>query len=202
MLGRRAPELRDHVGINAHAAAEHTRIDLGLPAAPLLPHRPQVMDRFLDASLLGYTRLGFVHRIDAPPSERMDGRTVVVTGATSGLGRATATALAGLGANVIGVARDEVRADLVRDAIVAKFPDARVRFELADVSCMADVVALATRLEREPAIHVLVNNAGVLENTRRVTARASSSPSPRTYSGTTCSPKRSCRSSLRLRPRA
>ncbi len=169
LLGRCVPELRDHVGINAHATRDHTRIDLGLPAPPSVPHRASVIDRFLDTSLLGYTRLGFVYRIEAPPRERMEGRTVVVTGATSGLGRATATALAGLGANVIGVARDAGRADAVRKEIVAKFAGARVRFELADVSCMAEVVALAARLEREPAIHVLVNNAGVLENTRRVT---------------------------------
>ena len=41
-----------------------------------------MIDRFLDTSLLGYTRLGFVYRIEAPPRERMEGRTVVVTGAT------------------------------------------------------------------------------------------------------------------------
>src|SRR3954451_13308003 len=68
-------------------------------------------DRLFDASLLGYTRLGYAGRARAwAPLPRMDGRVVVVTGASSGIGRAAASRFAELGASVIVVAGVPARA--------------------------------------------------------------------------------------------
>jgi dehydrogenase/reductase SDR family member 12 len=114
-------------------------------------------DRLLDASLLGYTRLGFEWRSRAwAELPRMDGRVVVVTGASSGIGRAAAARFAALGASVI---------DVVRDASRARAGASDVR--VCDVSSLADVRRFAAGLTR---VDVLVNNAGALPASRSETA--------------------------------
>jgi dehydrogenase/reductase SDR family member 12 len=113
-------------------------------------------DRLLDASLLGYTRLGYEWRSRAWSAlPRMDGRIVVVTGASSGIGRAAAAGFEALGASVIDVVRDPARA---RDGA-----DVRV----CDVSSLADVRRFAASLTH---VDVLVNNAGALPAERSETA--------------------------------
>ncbi len=113
-------------------------------------------DRFLDATLLGYTRLGFERRSRSWAAlPRMDGAVVVVTGASSGIGRAAATRFAALGASVIDVVRDASRARHGADVRVC------------DVSSLAGVRRLAQSLTR---VDVLVNNAGALPQARAETA--------------------------------
>jgi NAD(P)-dependent dehydrogenase (short-subunit alcohol dehydrogenase family) len=62
----------------------------------------------------------------------MTGRTCLVTGATSGIGRATALRLAGLGAGVVVVGRDPARAAAVREEIHRRAPRADVETLTAD----------------------------------------------------------------------
>ena len=89
----------------------------------------------------------------------MRGRVCVVTGATSGIGRATALALGRMGATLALVCRDPVRGAAVR----AEMPDADVTVHRADLSSQQEIRAVAAELlVRYPAIHVLVNNAGVV----------------------------------------
>ena len=100
----------------------------------------------------------------------MTGRTVVVTGGTSGIGRATARRLAQLGATVALTGRDPVR---TRDAAaeISATTDADVRPFSADLSSQAEVRGLAADLLRAlPRIDVLVNNAGGYWSNRHVTA--------------------------------
>src|SRR5262249_29416119 len=91
----------------------------------------------------------------------LEGQTAVVTGATSGLGAASAVALAQAGANVIVSGRDRQRGE----GVVAQIADsgaAAAELELADVSDAAEAVALAVRvLERHGPVDILVNAAGV-----------------------------------------
>jgi NAD(P)-dependent dehydrogenase (short-subunit alcohol dehydrogenase family) len=98
---------------------------------------------------------------DIPSQE---GRTVVVTGATSGIGYHTARELARAGAEVVLAVRDAARGEAARGEIGAA---AVVRLDLAD---QASVRAAAEEiLGRWPRIDVLVNNAGVMALPRRVT---------------------------------
>ena len=99
----------------------------------------------------------------------MDGEVCVVTGATSGIGKATATALARLGAQVVLVGRDRGRGEATA-AEVAAAGALLPRLEIADLASMAQVRALAGRLGALERIDVLVNNAGLMAGQRRVTA--------------------------------
>ena len=132
------------------------------------------LDRVLDATVvLGYTNVGFKVRCRAwqPLSSSMEGRVVVITGATGGLGESAAHRLAGLGARVVLVGRDAGKAERVRMEIVAATANQDVAVEVADLSLLRQVRALGERLlEREARIHVLINNVGVLYTSRQVTA--------------------------------
>ena len=98
----------------------------------------------------------------------MEGKLCVVTGATDGIGRVTARALAERGAEVVLVGRNAAKGAEVCKAIHSSSRNSRVRFEQADLSSQAEIRALAGRLtEGGMAIDVLVNNVGAMFTRRR-----------------------------------
>ena len=127
-----------------------------------------MLDALLDKSLVGFTSLGYRWRPHPPIQAELDGRVALVTGATSGLGRATATALGRLGATVIVVGRNPSKTAAVVEDIRMEAGSSNIRAEIADLSLMTEVRALASRIERP--LHLLVNNAGVLLPQRDMTA--------------------------------
>jgi len=93
----------------------------------------------------------------------MEGRVCVVTGASSGIGRETALALARQGATVGLVCRDRGRGEATVAAIRDATGNDRIALFLADLSAQAEIRRVAAEiLARYPALHVLVNNAGVV----------------------------------------
>ena len=100
---------------------------------------------------------------------QMEGRTVLVTGGTHGIGKATATGLAALGARVAITGRDPGRAEAAAAEIRAD-GGLPVEVFVADMSAQAEVRRLASDvLAALPRLDVLVNNVGGFWNTRRVT---------------------------------
>lgn len=100
----------------------------------------------------------------------LTGKVCVVTGATSGIGRATALQLARLGATVGLVGRNSERGQAVRAQVAGDGDNDRAELFLADLSVQRDVRRLAASiLERFPAVHALVNVAGVDVGQREVT---------------------------------
>lgn len=99
------------------------------------------------------------------------GRTAIVTGATSGLGLATATELARHGAHVVLPVRDPAAGEEAARRIRRGAPDAELSVRELDLASLASVRAFAARVSAEhPSVDVLVNNAGVsLPRTRQVT---------------------------------
>jgi NAD(P)-dependent dehydrogenase (short-subunit alcohol dehydrogenase family) len=104
----------------------------------------------------------------APTSSAFRDRVCVVTGATRGIGRATAIALAKPGSQVVLVGRDASRMDDVRrEAALAG--NLRVECVRADFASLASVRRAAEEIGRRwPAIHVLVNNAGINAGRRQL----------------------------------
>lgn len=100
----------------------------------------------------------------------MQGKTVVATGATSGIGEAAVLALAKSGARIVFVARDEKRAQSTLAKLEAAAPGLGHQRRLADLSSMAETrragLAIAAS---EPRIDVLINNAGAMFTERHVT---------------------------------
>jgi NAD(P)-dependent dehydrogenase (short-subunit alcohol dehydrogenase family) len=100
----------------------------------------------------------------------MQGKTIVATGATSGIGEAAIFALAGMGARIVIIARDEARAKATIQKLDAKAPGLGHRLHLADLSSMAATRKVGEAIAAsEPRIDVLINNAGALFSNRRVT---------------------------------
>jgi retinol dehydrogenase 14 len=100
----------------------------------------------------------------------MTGKTVLVTGASGGIGKATALGLAALGARLAITGRDPDRAeDAARE--IRAVGGGQVDVFIADLSCQAEVRRLAEEvLECLPSIDVLVNNVGGYWNSRHLTA--------------------------------
>jgi NAD(P)-dependent dehydrogenase (short-subunit alcohol dehydrogenase family) len=96
------------------------------------------------------------------------GKTVVVTGATNGIGEAAAIALAKAGAHVALVGRSKERGEASLAKVKAA-GDSNARLFLADLSSLADVRRLGAELNALPRIDVLLNNAGAVFTDRGVT---------------------------------
>jgi len=93
----------------------------------------------------------------------LSGKVCVITGASSGLGRESARALAATGAHVVLTARNEDALAQTARWIGAEVPDARVSTVPLDLTVLAGVRAAASAIrDIAPAIHVLMNNAGVM----------------------------------------
>ncbi len=101
----------------------------------------------------------------------MDGKVVLITGATNGIGQVTARALAAQGATVVGVGRSAGRNAASERMIRERTGSDRVEYLLADLSSMQAVRDLAATFRaRHDRLDVLINNAGAIFMSRRESA--------------------------------
>jgi dehydrogenase/reductase SDR family protein 12 len=164
------PSLMDRVGKSAMAGMRRALEDRFEP--PSADAWTALADRLVVPGMVGFTRVGYhvARRHWNPVSAYLRDRHVVISGATSGLGLATATTLAGRGAELTLVARDRAKANSVARDLKRRYGNPRVHVEIADLSLLEDVRALVARLlKKGRPIDVLVNNAGALINPRQET---------------------------------
>ena len=106
----------------------------------------------------------------SPGGSGANGKTVVVTGASSGIGLETTRELARRGARVIMVVRNRDKAQAAIDAIKTHQPDAQLELVLADLYSLAEVRRAAAEIRaKAPKLDVLVNNAGLIHDKRELT---------------------------------
>lgn len=146
---------------NVQQAAKALERALDAPAPARLGLSGHVADRLLLPGAARFTRQGFRAARLGPIVERADGRHIVITGATSGLGEAAATTLARRGARLTIIGRDGERLRaLVKHLRIDSGCRARiVESDLLDLDATAE--AARTLLQDDPP-EVLLNNAGAL----------------------------------------
>ena len=132
-------------------------------------------DDLLEITVVGsFTRLGpaIRRRLFAwspPPDGVLTGRTVLVTGPTSGLGLQTARSLAALGSRVVLAGRSAERLVTVRDELLATHGEDRFPLLVVDLASLASVrAAVEQLLATEPRLDALVDNAGAIYPQRTV----------------------------------
>src|SRR5215208_1694979 len=113
--------------------------------------------------------------MERPETEKhggaVDEKICLITGATSGIGKATAMGLVNMGASVVMVGRDRGRGEAVMAEIKEKSSNSSVDLMLADVSSQEEIRRLADEFkEAYPRLDVLINNAGVFRSKRITTA--------------------------------
>jgi retinol dehydrogenase-14 len=100
----------------------------------------------------------------------LNGEVVLITGGTSGIGKAAATALAAMGAEVVVAGRDRERGEAAVEEIREASGNERVSLMLADLAVQSEVRGLAAEFrERYGRLDVLVNNAGLVQSRRAET---------------------------------
>ena len=100
----------------------------------------------------------------------MLGKVCIVTGANSGIGKATAMGLAQMGATVVMVCRDQVKGEEAQNEIREKSGNEAIDLMLADLASQASIRQLAENIQqRYQQLHVLINNAGGFNLSRRET---------------------------------
>ncbi len=98
-------------------------------------------------------------RIDAD----LTGKTAMITGATNGIGKAAALALAGMGAELVLICRNRALAESTVAEIKQVTGNSKIEFLTADLSVQADVRKVAAEfLASDRPLHILLNNAGAV----------------------------------------
>jgi retinol dehydrogenase 12 len=101
----------------------------------------------------------------------LSGKTIIITGATFGIGKETALGLARTGAEVVIVGRDQKKSEETVNWLKSETKNEKVHYLLADLSLLKEVKKLADEIKKKyPKVDVLVNNAGAIFTHKEMTA--------------------------------
>jgi len=101
----------------------------------------------------------------------MENKIILITGSNSGIGKATALALAEMGDHIVMVSRDPEKGEIAREEMSRISRNSNVDLMLCNLADMADIRRFAGEfISRYPRLDVLINNAGIYTNNRMETA--------------------------------
>ncbi|KAL2103134.1 hypothetical protein ACEWY4_000002 [Coilia grayii] len=119
-----------------------------------------------------YTKSGYEaaakHFSPSDLEVNLAGRSFVITGANSGIGRAAAMEIANRGGSVHLVCRNRERAEAARDDIIQQSKNQDVHVHIVDLSSPRQVWEFAAEFTQKHNVDVLVNNAGCMVNQREL----------------------------------
>ncbi|XP_058696637.1 dehydrogenase/reductase SDR family member 12 isoform X2 [Poecile atricapillus] len=120
-----------------------------------------------------YTRGGYEsaskHFNPADVEVDVAGRSFLVTGANSGIGKATAKEIARRGGTVHLVCRNKERAEVAKEEIVTETGNQNIFLHIVDISNPKEIWKFAEKFQNEHKLNVLINNAGCMVNSRELT---------------------------------
>ncbi|XP_029315396.1 dehydrogenase/reductase SDR family member 12 [Cottoperca gobio] len=120
-----------------------------------------------------YTKSGYEaaakHFAPADLDVNLSGRCFMITGANSGIGKATAQEIASRGGTIHMVCRNKGRAEAAKDEIVARSKNQNVHVHIVDMSSARHVWEFVQNFSQSNSVHVLINNAGCMVNQRELT---------------------------------
>lgn len=138
----------------------------------------RLADALIEAPVVtSFTRVGYDLRSrlghwTALDDYRLDGRVILLTGATSGLGLAAARQLARCGAHVVLLGRDAAKTERVRVELGEQTGNTQLSTVVADMGDLDAVRAAADEvLQRHETLHAVIHNAGALSATRTLSAQ-------------------------------
>lgn len=136
------------------------------------------LDKALDAAVVpGFSRIGYAIRSrvagwDDVSSMNLTGRTVVVTGPTSGLGAETSRMLARAGAHLVLVGRNPAKCESIADELRGIGASAGVDIVIAEMGDLVSVASASREIARRfPRVDALVHNAGALLQQRKTSVQ-------------------------------
>ena len=171
--------LMKRIGKKAMVGLELTLVETkgGTPAKGWFQSGSSLVDYLADHAILPgmlmFSRYGYdlSKKFWTDSRNTLYGKKVVLTGGTSGIGKAAAFKLAEKKAFLTIVARNREKAEQVQQEIIKKTGNPHVDFLIADLSLMHDIKHAAQKLKMEKkSIDILINNAGALFNERKLTS--------------------------------
>ncbi|KAM7406830.1 hypothetical protein PAMA_002843 [Pampus argenteus] len=99
----------------------------------------------------------------------LSGRSFMITGANSGIGKATTQEIANRGGTIHMVCRNKERAEAAKDEIIKQSKNEDVHVHVVDMSSAREVWEFAQNFSQNNTVHVLINNAGCMVNQRELT---------------------------------
>jgi len=132
-----------------------------------------IADHMILPGMLMFSKLGYSvsKRFWAENDETLLGKKVIITGGTSGIGKAAAIKLAERKASLTIIARNRNKAEKVQQQIIEKTGNPHVDFLIGDLSRLEDIKQVAKEIkDKKENIDVLINNAGALFNERKMTS--------------------------------
>jgi len=133
----------------------------------------KTFDNILDRTIIfSFSNIGFkirkkIFRWDNSHYKNFSGKTIAITGPTSGIGKAVAIELAESGANLILLARNRSKLDALEDQLKPTFGNHKsILVDLSDLSSVRQAAAHLRKLEQ---LDIIIHNAGGLHNQRQVT---------------------------------